>query len=66
MVIIVSVTFQIPIQAEFDRSGLSLPLLERLILMGWLRKVPVMINAVLFLWIMSKVLLGSERADTEG
>jgi hypothetical protein len=65
IVVTVSVTFQIPIQAEFDRSGLSLPLLDRLILMDWFRKGPAIVNAILFLWMMSKVLLTAEGAETE-
>jgi len=60
IVIIVTVTFQIPIQAELSRSGLSLPLLDRLILLDWLRKVPVTMNAILFLWMMSRVILKAE------
>ena len=66
IIIIVSVTSQIPIQMEFDRSGLSLPLLNRLILMDWFRKGPVIVNAILFLWMMSKVLLTAEGAKKEG
>lgn len=65
IVIIVSVTLQIPIQSEFYRGGFSLPLLERLILMDWLRKVPVVLNAILFLWMMSRVLRKAELAQTE-
>ena len=57
---IVSITSQVPIQSEFDRTGLSLQLLDRLILMDWLRKVPISINAILFLWMMSKILRRSE------
>lgn len=59
--IVVSITLQIPIQLEFDRSGLSLVLLDRLILLDWLRKAPQTLNAVLFLWMMSKVLRGREK-----
>jgi hypothetical protein len=66
VVVIVSVTSQIPIQTEFDRSGMSLTLLDRLILMDWLRKVPVIINAILFLWMMAKVLGRAKSAETEG
>jgi hypothetical protein len=63
--VIVSVTSQIPIQAEFDRSGLSLTLLDRLILMDWLRKVPGIMNAILFLWMMKKVLLKAEAVEVD-
>lgn len=63
--VIVSVTSQIPIQAEFDRSGLSFMLLDRLILMDWLRKVPGIVNAVLFLWMMKKVLLKAEAVEAD-
>lgn len=64
--VIVSVTSQIPIQAEFDRSGLSLTLLDRLILMDWLRKGAVIMSAILFLWMMAKVLGRAEGAETKG
>lgn len=63
---VVSITSQVPIQMEFDRSGLSLPLLDRLILMDWLRKVPISINAILFLWMMSKVLRRAEGVNEAG
>src|SRR5215831_4198464 len=37
LALIVSAAFQVPIQLEFDRSGLSLPRLDRLIMMEWFR-----------------------------
>ena len=44
-------TIQIPIQMELSTAGLSLPLIERLIFTNWwLRRVPMPINSVLFLW----------------
>lgn len=66
VVAIVSITSQVPIQREFDRSGFSLPLLDRLILMDWLRKLPISINAILFLWMMSKVLRRAEGMNKAG
>jgi hypothetical protein len=62
-VIIVSITVQIPIQRELYANGLSIPLVEKLILTDWLRKVPATFNAILFLWMMSKVLITTERGD---
>ena len=54
-------TIQIPIQMELSSSGLSLPLIERLIFTDWwLRKLPMLINSALFLWMMSLLL----RANT--
>jgi uncharacterized membrane protein YGL010W len=48
---------QIPIQVRLSRDGLSLPLIERLIFTNWwLRKVPQIINASIFLWLMSLLL----------
>jgi hypothetical protein len=48
---------QIPIQVRLSRDGLSLPLVERLIFTNWwLRKVPQIINASIFLWLMSLLL----------
>jgi hypothetical protein len=54
---------QLPIQAQLSSDGLPLPLIERLIFTNWwLRKVPQIINALLFLWLMSLVLrVNSQR-----
>ena len=54
--VVVTFVSQVPIQLEFDRKGLSLPSLQRLIRMEWLRSVPHILNAVLFLWMMSRIL----------
>jgi hypothetical protein len=54
--VVVTIVSQVPIQLEFDRKGLSLPSLERLIRMEWLRSVPHSLNAILFLWMMSQIL----------
>jgi hypothetical protein len=55
---------QLPIQAQLSSGGLSLPLIERLMLTDWwLRKLPQVINAFLFVWLMS--LLLRFRAGTE-
>jgi hypothetical protein len=52
-----TVAIQLPIQAQLSRDGLSLPLIERLIFTNWwLRKVPQIINALIFLWLMSLLL----------
>ncbi len=52
-----TVAIQLPIQLQLSRDGLSLPLLERLIFTNWwLRKVPQIINASLFLWLMALLL----------
>ena len=48
---------QIPIQMHLSTDGLSLPLIDQLILTNfWLRKVPQIINSFLFLWMMSLLL----------
>jgi hypothetical protein len=52
---------QIPIQMELSNAGLSLPLIERLIVTNWwLRRVPMLINSLLFLWMMSLLLRRNE------
>jgi hypothetical protein len=57
-----TVAIQVPIQVQLSRNGLSLPLIERLIFTNWwLRKVPQIINAILFLWLMSLLL----RVDSQ-
>ena len=52
-----TVAIQFPIQVQLSRDGFSLALIERLIFTNWwLRKVPQIITAVLFLWLMSLLL----------
>ena len=54
---VATATIQLPIQGQLGRDGLSLPLIERLMFTNWwLRKVPQIINAFLFLWMMSLLL----------
>jgi hypothetical protein len=59
-----TVAIQFPIQVQLSRDGLSLPLIEQLIFTNWwLRKVPQIINALLFLWLMSLLLgMNSQRS----
>jgi hypothetical protein len=57
---------QLPIQFELSRDGVSLPLLERLIVTNWwFRRVPHLVNACLFVWMMSLVVRrhGQGRTD---
>lgn len=61
-----TVAIQFPIQVQLSRDGLSLPLIERLMFTNWwLRKVPQIINASLFLWLMSLLLRRGLRGDAE-
>jgi len=55
---------QFPIQVQLSRDGLSLPLIERLIFTNWwFRKVPQIINAIVFLRMMSLLLrVNSKRS----
>ena len=54
-------TIQIPIQMELSTAGLSLPSIDRLIVTNWwLRRVPMLINSLLFLWMMSLLLRRTE------
>ena len=58
-------TIQIPIQIELSSSGLSMPLIDQLILTNlWFRKVPQVINIFLFLWMMGLLLrVNSKQGD---
>lgn len=57
---------QIPIQMQLSRDGLSLPLIERLILTNWwLRRVPHLVNTFLFLWMISLLLRQNYRGEAE-
>ena len=61
-----TVAIQFPIQVQLSRDGLSLPLIERLIFTNWwLRKVPQIVNAFLFLWLMSLLLRRNSRGGAE-
>ena len=57
---------QLPIQFQLSSNGLSLPLIEHLIFTNWwYRKIPQIINAALFVWMMSLLLRANFRRDTE-
>jgi hypothetical protein len=59
-------TIQLPIQGQLSADGLSLPLIERLrVTSFWLRRVPNIANAFLFLWMMSVLLRGNIRRSAE-
>jgi hypothetical protein len=48
-----TVVIQVPIQIQLSNEGLSLLLIDRLIVTNfWFRKIPQIINAALFLWLM--------------
>jgi hypothetical protein len=52
-----SVTIQIPIQLQLEAQGLSIPLVDHLIVTNlWLRRIPNIITAAIFLWMMLAVL----------
>src|ERR1700752_3236310 len=56
-----SVTIQIPIQLKLEAQGLSIPLVDHLIVTNfWLRRVPNIITAAIFLWMML-IALGKGR-----
>ncbi len=55
-------TIQVPIQIELGTVGRDLVLLERLIITNlWLRRLPMAINGVLFLWMALRVMDVSVR-----
>ena len=63
-----TVVFQLPIQFELSNTGLSIAAVDRLIYTNfWFRRIPALINNVLFLWMMSLLLRThySETADYE-
>jgi hypothetical protein len=61
-----TVAIQLPIQMQLSRDGLSLPLIEQLIFTNWwLRKVPQIINALLFLWMLSLLLRVNSQRRSE-
>jgi hypothetical protein len=61
-----TVAIQFPIQAQLSSDGLSVPLIERLIFTNWwLRKLPQIINALLFLWLMSLFLRVNSKRSAE-
>lgn len=57
---------QIPIQIQLSNDGLSLALVERLISTNlWLRKVPQILNVILFLWMMSLTMVHKKADQAE-
>jgi hypothetical protein len=59
-----SATIQIPIQFKLQAQGLSAPLIDHLIVTNlWLRRVPNILAAAIFLWMMLTV-LGKGRTPT--
>jgi len=55
----ISVVFQIPIQLDLDRKGLSGTGISRLISIEWLRAAAHIANAILFLWMMTVYMQGA-------
>lgn len=61
-----TIAIQFPIQMKLSTDGLSLSLINRLIFTNWwLRKVPQIINALLFLWLMSLLLRVNSQRNAE-
>lgn len=58
-----TITIQIPIQMQLSENGLSQVLLDKLIATDWLRKITSVANALLFFWMLTR-LLGS-RSESE-
>jgi hypothetical protein len=54
--IVVTLGWQLPTQLRFDRDGWSDAAIARLISVEWFRLVPHALNALLFLWLMGRVL----------
>lgn len=52
-----TVLIQLPIQFELSSNGLSIPAIDTLIVTNfWLRRIPYIVNAGLFVWMMSLLL----------
>lgn len=71
MLIWISTAFiQIPIQIQLSSTGQSLPAIDRLIFTNlWFRKVPQILNTVLFIWMMSRAMArgqSSGASEAEG
>jgi hypothetical protein len=61
-----TITIQLPIQGQLSANGLSLPLIDRLrVTSFWLRRVPHIANALLFLGMMSVVLRANFRRTAD-
>lgn len=59
-------TIQVPIQHQLRADGQSIPAIERLISTNfWFRKVPQVINSILFIWMMFMV-LRARRSSPSG
>lgn len=59
-------TIQLPIQFQLSANGQSLPLIEQLISTNWwYRKIPQIINTILFVWMMSLLLRANFKRDAE-
>jgi hypothetical protein len=55
----ISVAFQVPIQLDLDRKGMSQASIRRLISIEWLRAAAHIVNATLFLWMMAVYMKGA-------
>ena len=57
---------QLPIQFQLSSNGLSVPLIEQLIFTNWwYRKIPQIINTVLFVWMMSLLVRANFTRNAE-
>ena len=62
-----TVFVQIPIQIELSSTGLSIPAIDKLIVTNfWFRRVPHIITAGLFFWMMSLLLRTHYSEQTGG
>lgn len=61
-----TLTIQVPIQLQLSNDGLSVPLIEKLIVTNWwLRRVPLLINNLLFFWMMTLLLKGNYQSEAK-
>lgn len=57
---------QLPIQFQLSGNGLSVPLIEHLIFTNWwYRKIPQILNSLLYLWMMSLSLRANFQRTAE-
>ena len=61
-----TIMIQIPIQMQLGESGLSPDLIDRLLVTDWIRLVPGILRALLYLWMMSLVVRRAVQRMNKG
>ena len=62
-----TVLFQLPIQLELSNTGLPLASIDRLIFTNfWFRRIPALLNNILFFWMMVRLLIPPDTQSVKG